>query len=112
MGAHLIPGRNVPGITHPIAPGVVVYVLQGRTCTTTRVWHPFFSAHIHTEKAIKHQSRGLHVKMSRKEYIFKAEGSEGIAADVFYPEGDSTTTFPLGSWERVAILTVTGDAVG
>lgn len=35
--------------------------------------------------------------MTRKEYIFKGEGTEGIAADVFYPEGDSNTTFPIGS---------------
>lgn len=35
--------------------------------------------------------------MARKEYIFKGEGSGGIAADVFYPEGDSATTFPIGS---------------
>lgn len=37
--------------------------------------------------------------MARKEYIFKGEGSQGIAADVFYPEGDSATTFPIGSWK-------------
>jgi hypothetical protein len=36
--------------------------------------------------------------MARKEYIFKGEGAEGIAADVFYPEGDLSMTFPIGSW--------------
>jgi hypothetical protein len=36
--------------------------------------------------------------MARKEYIFKGEGNQGIAADVFYPDGDSSTTFPIGSW--------------
>lgn len=42
--------------------------------------------------------------MARKEYIFKGEGSEGIAADVFYRQGDSTTKFPIGSWETAALL--------
>lgn len=36
--------------------------------------------------------------MARKEYIFKGQGAEGIAADVFYEEGDSATEFPIGSW--------------
>lgn len=36
--------------------------------------------------------------MARKEYIFKGQGAEGIAADVFYEERDSATEFPIGSW--------------
>ncbi|KAG6362496.1 hypothetical protein INS49_010728 [Diaporthe citri] len=33
--------------------------------------------------------------MARKEYIFKGEGSGGIAADVLYPDGDSATASPI-----------------
>lgn len=35
--------------------------------------------------------------MARIEYIFKGEGTQGVAADVFYPEGDSATAYPIGS---------------
>lgn len=48
-------------------------------------------------------------KMTRKEYLFKGEGAQGIAADVFYPEGDSSTTFPIGSWAIFTpLLAITG----
>lgn len=42
--------------------------------------------------------------MVRKEYMFKGEGSEGIAADEFYPEGDSATAFPIGSRGMAGLL--------
>ncbi|KAK7725537.1 hypothetical protein SLS63_008141 [Diaporthe eres] len=44
--------------------------------------------------------------MARKEYIFKGEGSGGIAADVFYPEGDSATTFPIALYFHGGNFTV------
>lgn len=97
-----IPGRNVPGIAHATAQGLR-YMWSDHAGTTTQVSRLLFlSICIHAE---------LLRRMARKEYIFKGEGSGGIAADVFYPEGDSATTFPIGSWAMLAPV-ADGNMVG
>lgn len=61
------------------------------------------SQHTHAQHIIEQTSSlELAAKMTRTEYIFKGEGKEGIAADVYYQKRESTEAFPIGRFNNAS----------